>query len=70
MTVKQLIEFLQTQDQNLVIGYEIYSEHQLMELEQIEVKELQPARPDGWIHDVWGAEPKLPTEKYLIFPGN
>lgn len=70
MTVKELITFLETQDPTLPVAFQLHSEAKLMELDDIEVNELQPARNDGWIHSIWGVEPKLPTIKYLLFPGN
>ena len=67
MTVKELIEFLQTQQQDLLITYRIHSEQCLLEVEQITIEENCWPRHDGWVHD---KRPDKPTRKYLAFPGN
>ena len=67
MKVKELIEFLQTQPQDIDVAYKCFSEHDLLEPHQIEVKEGCLPRGDGWIQD---ARPDKSTVKYLMFPGN
>jgi len=67
MTVKELIEFLETQPQELQVIYQCCSEHVLMESNQIEVEEHCEPRKDGWIHH---RRPDKPTQEYLTFPGN
>lgn len=67
MTVKELIEFLKTQPQDLLVAYKICSEQCLLEEMDIEIKDLCEARPDGWVQN---QRPDKPTVKYLVFPGN
>lgn len=67
MTVKELINFLKKQPQDLLVAYQCCSEQVLMRAAEIEVRELCEARPDGWIHDSRDDKPK---QKYLLFPGN
>ena len=70
MTVKELKILLEQFDENLPVCYSLYSEYELLEANDLEVKKLQPPRPDGWIACEWGPSPKLPTINYLVFPGN
>ena len=67
MTVKELIELLQTKPQDLLVAYDLYSEQVLLEADDIRIKTLCEPRPDGWVHD---KRPDKPTREYLIFPGN
>lgn len=67
MTVRELIEFLQTQSQDLPVAYKSYSEQCLLEITDIKIVELCEARPDGWIP---GKRPDKPAIPYLVFPGN
>lgn len=67
MTVKELIEFLKTQPQDLKVVYECYSEQVLMDPTDIEVKTLCKPRMDGWVQNY---RKDMPTEEYLVFPGN
>ena len=67
MTVKDLIEFLQKQPQDIRVSYSCCSEQVLMELKEIEVVDLCIARDDGWVQDY---RTDKETEKYLVFPGN
>lgn len=67
MKVSELIEFLQSQEQELVVAYALYSEYALLELKDITVEELCEPRIDGWVHD---KRPDMPSIKYLVFPGN
>lgn len=67
MTVAELIAFLQTQPQDLLVAYYIHSEQKLMELEDIHIDVCCVARPDGWIQD---QRPDKPSVPYLMFPGN
>jgi hypothetical protein len=67
MTVAELIEFLKTQPQDLQVAYKCYSEQALLEAKEIEIAEKCQPRLDGWIHD---KRPDMPTQKYLLFPGN
>lgn len=67
MTVSELIAFLQTQPQDLQVAYMCYSEHVLLETDEIEIYEACEPRPDGWIHN---KRPDKPVQTYLMFPGN
>lgn len=65
--VKDLISFLQTQDAEMPVAIEMYSEQCLLELDGIRVEELCDPRNDGWIQN---KRPDKPSRPYLIFPGN
>lgn len=67
MTVAEFIEYLKTQPQDLQVAYCIYSEYCLLETEEISVMEACVARPDGWIQY---KRPDMPTQTYLMLPGN
>jgi hypothetical protein len=67
MTVKELIDLLLTYPQDLPVAYSIYSEQCLLEADDITVADLCRARPDGWIQN---KRPDMPTQQYLLFPGN
>lgn len=67
MTVKELIEFLQTKPQDLPVAYCLYSEQVMLEADHVVERELCYPRPDGWIQN---RRPDMPTQKYLLFPGN
>lgn len=67
MTVSELIKFLQTQPQDLQVVYKCFSEQCLLEAQDICVDDLCLPRPDGWVQD---KRPDMPTQKYLVFPGN
>lgn len=67
MTVKELIEFLQTQPQDIQVAYMRCSEQCLMRVNEIGISDLCYPRPDGWIQD---KRPDMPTQQYLVFPGN
>lgn len=63
MNVAELIEFLKTQPQDMLVVYDVCSEYCLVEAEGIKVKNLCVARPDGWVHR---ARPDKPTVPYLV----
>ena len=67
ITVSELITFLQEQDQAAHVAYLSCSEQCLLNLEDIDIKELCKPRNDGWIHD---ERPDKVAVKYLVFPGN
>ena len=67
MTVAELIEFLKTQPQELTVIYQKYSEQTVLETSEIFIAEYCKPRPDGWIQ-YW--RPDMPSQKYLVFPGN
>ena len=67
MKVKELITFLETQDEELTVAYRLYSEALVMELDEISVKSLCKPRSDGWIQN---NRLDKETQEYLVFPGN
>jgi hypothetical protein len=67
MNVKELIEFLQTQPQDLPVAYTCCSEQCMLETGDIDIEELCEAREDGWVANNRPDKPKIP---YLVFPGN
>lgn len=67
MTVAELIEFLQTQPQELQVAYDIHSEHCLIEPSDIRLYEACEPRADGWIQR---GRPDKPKQTYLMLPGN
>lgn len=70
MTVKELRDHLASFPDDLPVCYRCYSEYTLLKTDGLEVKQLQPARKDGWVHDAWAGEPKRTLVSYLVFPGN
>lgn len=67
MTVADLIAYLQTMPQTLPVAYRLHSEQCLLEAADISVVRACTPRPDGWTQD---ARPDMPTQRYLMFPGN
>jgi hypothetical protein len=67
VTVKELIEFLEKQPQDLAVAYARYSEQCLLEASEIAIAELCEPRADGWIAN---KRPDQPSKPYLLFPGN
>lgn len=67
MIVSELIEFLQSQPQDMKVAYQLYSEQCLLTEKDIEVKNLCHPRPDGWVQN---ARPDKCSEPYLVLPGN
>ena len=67
MTVAELIEFLKTQRQDLQVAHQMCSEACLLEPGAIYESEACVARPDGWVQN---KRPDMPTQTYLMFPGN
>lgn len=70
MTVRELIELLQTYPQDLRVAYRLCSEHKLLEKDEITIEKLQFARPDGWLHDMWKGIKSDQEETYLVLPGH
>jgi hypothetical protein len=66
ITVQELVAHLQTLPQHLPVAYPCCSEYALLELNDVSVTDLQPARPDGWVHH---ARPDKPTTTYVLLPG-
>lgn len=67
MTVSDLIEFLKSQPQELQVAYSCYSDNVLLNTDEINIVTLCEPRPDGWIQNY---RPDIPTQQYLLFPGN
>ena len=67
MKVSELIEFLKTQPQDLLVAYDCCSEHVLLEDGDVFILEACEPRPDGWVQR---KRPDKPAIKYLMLPGN
>jgi hypothetical protein len=67
MTVKELIKLLQTYPSGLQVLYCCCSEQVVLEAKDIELKSLCSPRPDGWVQN---ERPDMPTQQYVLFPGN
>ncbi len=67
MNVAELIEALQGMPQDLPVAYRCYSEHCLLQPDDLMMARLGAARDDGWVHD---CRPDKPSVVYLVFPGN
>jgi hypothetical protein len=67
MTVAELIEKLQTFPQHLPVAYRCYSEQVLLKDDELKVREFCLPRPDGWVQS---KRPDMPSQPYLLFPGN
>lgn len=67
MNVAELIAFLQTQPQDLQVGYKACSEYCLLMEDEIEVVNACEPRADDWIQR---QRPDKPSRAYLMFPGN
>ena len=66
VNVKELIEFLQRQPQDLPVAYVCCSERCMLDEGSIEIEQLCEARPDGWVANERPDKPSIP---YLVFPG-
>lgn len=66
-TVADLIKYLEQFPQDIQVAIEMYSEQYLLEFDQIVLEELCEPRSDGWVQN---KRPDMPTQKYLVFPGN
>ena len=67
MTVAELIKYLESQPQDIVVAYSIFSEQCLMEVDDINLVDGCEARGDGWIQN---KRPDKHSRQYLLFPGN
>lgn len=67
MNVAELIAILQTKPQDMQVAYCMYSEHCVLDSEDIRIIEACEPRPDGWIQN---KRPDMPTQAYVLFPGN
>ena len=63
MTVAELIEYLQTQPQDLQVAYRLHSEQCLLEQSDIELIKACEPRSDGWIQN---ERPDMPSVQYLL----
>lgn len=67
MKVSDLIELLKAYPQNLEVAYRCYSEQTILSADEIEIVSGCSPRQDGWIQS---ARPDMPTQEYVMFPGN
>ena len=68
MTVAELIVKLQTMPQDLQVAYCRYSEQCLLEENEIDDEFIAcEPRPDGWIQH---KRPDMPSQRYVLLPGN
>ena len=67
MLVSQLIEFLKEQPQDIQVVFTACSEQCVLEAEDIRIDELCLPRPDRWVQN---KRPDMPSQTYLVFPGN
>lgn len=67
MKVKDLVEFLLTQPQDIKVAFSLYSEQCLLDVESITIIEACEPRIDGWVQY---KRSDKPSEMYLLFPGN
>jgi hypothetical protein len=67
MTVADLVTYLQTQPQDLLVAYRCCSEQVLLEKSEISIVQLCEPRADGWIQN---KRPDMTSRAYLLFPGN
>jgi hypothetical protein len=67
LTVVELIDYLWKLPPNMPIAYRLHSEQILLQLEDIEITPLCLPRNDGWVQN---ERPDMPTQNYLLFPGN
>jgi len=73
MIVKELIEYLQTQDPNLPIYYKLYSDTRILKIEDIQLVELGKFRAgDDYATIIRGPIKYVLYERFkaLLFPGN
>jgi hypothetical protein len=67
ITVRELIEYLKTQPQDIPVAYYCFSERLLLRLDDISLGVGCIPRPDGWVQN---SRPDMPSQPYLCFPGN
>lgn len=66
-SVGELVAHLLTLDQSLPVAYELHSEQCLLGIDDLKVEALCLPRPDGWVQN---KRPDMPSQDYLVFPGN
>jgi hypothetical protein len=67
MLVSELIQLLQAFPQDLLVAFDLHSEHCLLEPRDIRIATHCRPRKDGWVHN---KRPDKPAQDYLMFPGN
>ncbi|OGL46993.1 MAG: hypothetical protein A2161_13740 [Candidatus Schekmanbacteria bacterium RBG_13_48_7] len=67
MTIEELIKELQNYPQDMQVAYRLYSEHCLLNGNDLQIIEACKPRDDGWIQ---GKRPDMEKQLYLAFPGN
>ena len=67
MKVSELISFLEKQPADLTVVYTLYSEQCVLEADDIVIETMCAPRADGWVQDL---RPDMPSQTYLVFPGN
>lgn len=67
MTVAELIEVLKTHPQELQVISKMFSEYCILEADDIGVGKACEPRPDGWVQNF---RKDMPSQDYLMFPGN
>jgi hypothetical protein len=67
MNVKELIEFLKTQPQDLPVCFQLFSEQCMISESDIKIENLCEARDDGWVQNKRKDKKSI---DYLVFPGN
>ena len=67
MTVAELIELLKKHPADMRVAYRLHSEQCLLMEEEIKLLVGCVAREDGWVQD---HRPDMPSETYLLLPGN
>ncbi len=66
-TVAELIAFLKKQPKDLIVVHGMYSEQLILDLNKINIKEHCLPRTDGWVQN---KRPDMPSQPYLVLPGN
>jgi hypothetical protein len=67
LTVAGLIAYLQQQPQDLLVIYRCCSEYDLLHTRDIRIVEACAPRADDWVQR---KRPDMPSQPYLLLPGN
>ena len=72
MTVKEFIQFLESQPQDIQVAHQMCSEFCLLDKAAVSIMKLKLPMDDGWIHYTWSSEKDedVAKQKYLVLPGN
>ena len=62
-TVADLIAYLQTKPQDMVVIHSEHSEYVVLELSSVYTQDLCTPREDGWVHSY---RPDKPHQTYLV----